>query len=313
MKEERILSVLGMVDEAYILEAMPVERPARKPKTAMLASMAACVGLVVTLTMLSAPGILKGPSGVVPPPVSDPVPAVSGQEAQPSTEPLPPPASQKVTINWDGVAVNEVDQLGADAARMYYDPALYDEIAWDEAEVIGYYGWNLAPAYIPEGLTGGGKPLSGTVIRSKESGELVWDQMGRGFWSDYYEDGSPKSSDALYIPTGFTLTASKLQIFKCGILVADETNVTDFNGVPVTIIHCSMKHGPFDRTQRAPDGLSYMPAGYYDIYEAAFELDGVQYEVSAQRLELEELVKIVASVIGGYSRQEVVVGGALSD
>ena len=43
-----------------------------------------------------------------------------------------------------------------------------------------------------------------------------------------------------------------------------------------------MKHGPFDPTKKAADGLSNMPAGYYDIYTASFTLDGVEYEVLAQ-------------------------------
>lgn len=49
-----------------------------------------------------------------------------------------------------------------------------------------------------------------------------------------------------------------------------------------------------------------MPAGYYDIYTASFTLDGVEYEVSAQRLELEEVIKIVASIINPHSENFVV-------
>ena len=48
-----------------------------------------------------------------------------------------------------------------------------------------------------------------------------------------------------------------------------------------------------------------MPAGYYDIYTASFTLDGVEYEISAQRLELEEVIKIVASIINPYSENFV--------
>ena len=69
-----------------------------------------------------------------------------------------------------------------------------------------------------------------------------------------------------------------------------------------------MKHGPFDPTQKAPDGLSNMPAGYYDIYTASFTLDGVEYEVSAQRLELEEVIKITASIINMPYSEDFVVG-----
>ncbi len=30
-----------------------------------------------------------------------------------------------------------------------------------------------------------------------------------------------------------------------------------------------------------------LPAGYYDVYQATFEVSGIQYEITAQRLELE--------------------------
>ena len=83
---------------------------------------------------------------------------------------------------------------------------------------------------------------------------------------------------------------------------------TDFGGVPVTLSHCSMKHGPFDPTKKAADGLSNMPAGYYDIYTASFTLDGVEYEVLAQRLEVEEVIKIVASIINMPCSENFVVG-----
>ena len=69
-----------------------------------------------------------------------------------------------------------------------------------------------------------------------------------------------------------------------------------------------MMHGPFDPAQKAPDGLSNMPAGYYDLYTASFTLDGVEYEIMAQRLELEEVIQITASVINRPYREDFVVG-----
>ena len=51
-----------------------------------------------------------------------------------------------------------------------------------------------------------------------------------------------------------------------------------------------------------------MPAGYYDIYTASFTLDGVEYEIMAQRLELEEVIQITASVINRPYREDFVVG-----
>ena len=148
--------------------------------------------------------------------------------------------------------------------------------------------------------------MSGRIVQEKATGNVVEDQAGRSFWVDFGEDGRPKSNDDIEIPKGFTIRASRLRILHCCLLPVDGERTTDFGGVPVTLSHCSMKHGPFDPTKKAPDGLSNMPAGYYDIYTATFTLDGVEYEVSAQRLELEEVIKIVASIINPYSENFVV-------
>ena len=268
-------------------------------------AMAACVGLILTVALTTLPGILRGPGSVLPPPNPAPGPTVSEDEQQNNGEPLQPPGEREITINWDNVAVNESAGLAPNAAPLYRDPALYNEEILDTQGVRTYYGWELAPAYIPDDLTGGGKAVSGRIVREKATGNVVEDQAGRSFWVDFGEDGSPKSNDDVEIPKGFTIRASRLRILHCCLLPVDEERTTDFGGVPVTLSHCSMKHGPFDPTKKSPDGLSYMPAGYYDIYTATFTLDGVEYEVSAQRLELEEVIKIVASIINPYSENFV--------
>ena len=74
----------------------------------------------------------------------------------------------------------------------------------------------------------------------------------------------------------------------------------------MTITHASLPYGPFDPTQKDPSGLYNKPAGYYDVYVAAFTLDGVEYEVATQRLELEELIKITASIIS--PTEDIIVG-----
>ncbi len=274
-------------------------------------TMAACFGLIFTLTMMTLPNILKGQGNIVPPPDPDvPGPVVSDDgDSQSSVNPLQPPAEKDIIINWDGVAVNESEGLSPDGSSLYRDPELYDEESMGEDEVLAYYGWNLAPAYIPEGLTAGSN-APGYLVREKATGEVIEDQASRGFWVDFWEDGSPKSNDDLYIPTGFTIRASKSRILHCALLPVDEERTTDFGGVSVTITHCSMMHGPFDPTQKAPDGLSNMPAGYYDVYVASFTLNGVEYEIGAQRLELEEVIKIVASIINMPYSETFTVGAS---
>ena len=90
-----------------------------------------------------------------------------------------------------------------------------------------------------------------------------------------------------------------MRILHCCLLPVDEERTTDFGGVPVTLRHSSLPYG---------DGVSKTPAGYYDIYTAAFTLNGVEYEIDAQRLELEEVIKITASIINMPYSEDFVVG-----
>lgn len=299
MNQEYFFDALGEIDDKYIAQAMSY-RPRKERHWARWGTLAACLALVVTV------GTLGWRGRTVCPPLP---PARPTELAVPtaSVQPVAPPEAPAFDIRWDKVAVNEAQSLSADAARRYYDPELYAEETWTQAEIGEYYGRELNVPYVPDGLTAGGSAVTATVWRDKATGELVEDQVGRGFWTDFWEDGSPKSDDGIVIPTGFTITESKLGILHCALLPVDGTQTTDFGGVPVTLSHASLPYGPFDPTRKDPSGLYNMPAGYYDIYTAAFTMDGVEYEIMAQRLELEELVKITASVIGG-SESPVTVG-----
>lgn len=308
MNAEQFSSALGKVNDKYIMEAITY-RKRKRSGWLKWGAMAACIGLIFTVTMAALPGILRGQGNIVPPPEPNiPGPVASGGVDRPSAEPLQPPSELKITINWDNVAVNESAEMAPKPAPLYRDPAVYDEEILDTEGVRVYYGWELAPAYIPDDLTGGGKAVSGRIVREKATGNVVEDQAGRSFWVDFGEDGSPKSDDDIVIPQGFTIRASRLHILRCCLLPVDEERTTDFGGVPVTLSHCSMPYGPYDPTQKDPSGLYNLPAGYYDIYVASFTLDGVEYEIEAQRLELEEVIKITASIINVPYSEDFVVG-----
>lgn len=310
MNAAQFSSALGKVNDKYIVEAITYER---KKKNSWLkwGAMAACFGLFLTAAMITVPGILKGSGSIVRPPAPDmPGPAVSNNDEPSSTNPLQPPDEKRDTINWDGVIVNEAD-MAPNAARRPYDPNLYTEETLKEEEIVAYYGWNLLPGYIPEGLTDGGNSPWGFMVRENANGEIVEEQAGRGFWVDFGEDGSPKSDDNIVVAIGFTVKASRLGIPNCCILPVDDAKTTDFGGVPVILSHCSLPYGPFDPTQKDPSGLCNLPAGYYDVYVASFTLDGVEYEIQADRLELEDLVKIVASIINMPYSEAFTVGNTL--
>lgn len=316
MNARQFSNALGDVSDRYIMEAVTYQGR-RSGRWLKWAAAAACFGLVVTAAMVSLPGLRDGPGGEIPSPSPNtPAPAVSSQPGpivsegpgETSAGPLQPPSEREVTIHWDNVAVNESADGTFDTTLRYYDPDLYDMEDWVEEDVVAYYGWNLAPSYIPDGLTGGGNGPGGFLCREKATGNVVEDHGGRGFWSDFWEDGGPKSSDDLYIPTGFSIRASRSGILHCCLLPVDGTKTTDFGGVPVTLSHASLPYGPFDPEKMDPNGLHHLPAGYYDIYVASFILDGVEYEIEAQRLELEELIKITASVINWPYSEDFAVG-----
>ena len=309
MNATQFSHALGQVNDKYIMEALTYKS---KKKSGWLkwGAMAACFGLIVTVAVTALPGLLKGPGGVVPPPNSNLGPVVSDDDNQPSVEPMQPSSEKEIIIRWDGVIVNETD-IAPDAARIPYDPNLYTEETFGEEEIVAYYGWNLAPDYIPEGLTDGGNGPWGFMCRENANGEIVEEQASRGFWVDFWEDGSPKSDDDIVIATGFTVKASRLGILNCCILPVDDTKTTDFGGVPVILSHCSLPYGPFDPTKKDPSGRYNLPAGYYDVFVASFTLDGVEYEIQAERLELEDIVKIVASIINMPYREAFAVGNTL--
>lgn len=307
MKVDNILDAIGAINDEAVQDARAYKRP-RYNKALKWGALAACLGAILTVGMFTLPNILKGSGGVLPPPNPNHGFAVN-DDNQSSVEPFQPPGERNIIINWDNVVINEGEIVTSDVSQLYPDPTLYDEEIWGQKEIAEYYGQELNVLYIPDGLTGGGQAVTATVYRDKSTGKLIEDQVSRGFWVNFWEDGSPKSDDDVAIPKGFTITVSKLGILHGAILPVDEAHTTNFGGVPVTLAHCSMPHGPYDPTQKTPDGLSNMPAGYYNIYTATFTLDGVEYEIMAQRLELGEVIKITASIINMPYNENFTVGG----
>ena len=184
MNAEQFSSALGKVNDKYIMEAITYER---KKKSGWLkwGAMAACFGLILTVTLTTLPSILRGPNKVEPPPNPGLVPGISDNEHQNSGDPLQPPGERKITINWDNVAVNESAGLAPDYSRLYLDPALYEEEIWGQEEIKDYYGWELNVPYIPDGLTGGGQAVTATIYRDNTTEKVIEDQVSRGFWADF--------------------------------------------------------------------------------------------------------------------------------
>ena len=88
---------------------------------------------------------------------------------------------------------------------------------------------------------------------------------------------------------GFTVVMSKVGIISCCIVVPEDKMVASkIDGVEVLIGH---------RVMGTLYNENHEPEFEYDVYQANFEYDGVEYEVITEAMTLAELVQIVKSII----------------
>lgn len=290
----KIANSIGMIDNDLIMEADEiVERKSVSGKPVYLryaAAAAACLcvagGAAVLAKNRTAPDAVISDGSTKPE-----TPGVQSS----ITGNADPVASNMPIVKISGVYFNEASSPDVGGSRLYFDPEKYDTISWNKQDVLGYYGRELTPAYIPEELT----PSSwngGTSVIMEKDGKIVHDTVGLSFYHDYYEDGSPKLTENVAATKGFSIEASKLGIpFNCGCFSGlEDTQATDIGGTEVLFGHYLMPYGPFD-----PE--THVPSGYYDIYVAELELEGISYRVTTKQLEAGEIVKIVSSIIYGES------------
>lgn len=211
----------------------------------------------------------------------------SGQEA---TGSIQEPATS-VPLDMAKIYVNDFSNLlSSDAARLKPDPALYDEVSWGMDDIISYYGKDLTPAYIPAGLVPASWNGNATAIIKKD-GTVAEDTVWLNFYLDYNENSFPAYTGSE--TKGIDLTASKLGILECAVyMFTEDMKPSEIAGVSVMIGHRSMSYGPYD-----PE--THEPSGYYDLYEADFVHDDIEYQIIAKRIALEEFIKVIESIITG--------------
>lgn len=294
MNPAELLELIGEVNEDYVLAA---DRPNRRsrPRWVSFAACAACAAAALTGVFF-----LKQPAQVEPHP--GPLPAVQEPAANPTggiPHPDPPEESAAPTqpspapvIDLGQITVNELPE-GQPSGCLRLDLRLHQEVKWGEDEIAAWFGkTDFTPAFIPEDLI----PAQGnnTAVVYTKDGEVDIDLLRLGFYVDYYEDGGPRSTDECVYARGFTLHISRHNThpFRDWSIREPAVVTSDIAGTDVTVTHTSYSYGPYD-----PD--THVPSGYYDWYSAEFELDGLKYEIDAQRLTLEEVAAVAASVITG--------------
>lgn len=291
MKKEELYAILGEVDEKYLVE----EKQPYSKKTLFLkwGSLAAGFTVIVVTALAVLPNYFNEKKGVVLEDVMKPATDESYQQEN----------SSENYISMKQIHMNYLSEVGSntESDKSYYDPALYDELKWDKEEILEYYGKDLTPAYIPEGLMASAKNNTELTAFRKKDGEIARDLLWLDFYNDYYEDGSPKLTENIAAPKGITVKASKVGIFDndCYVFIPENEKITsNIGGTEVVFGYCSMEYGPYD-----PD--TYEPTGHYDMYIAEFEYDNIHYQITAKQLNENEIIKVVGSIIYG---EEAIIG-----
>lgn len=293
MKGKDLIMGMSALDDMIIQEAETECLKEPRHSIWRWGAAAACVGALLIAAVAVLPQWL--PTASLPPSQNNSAGTVHGvwEEEGQSSVPF------AIQIDRKGIFVNEITAV-SDKSRRYYDPALYHDVYWKQEDVTAYFGREIAPAYIPSGLLA--SPLNGTAtVIADQNGGIQMDSVTLNYYHDYYEDGSPKLTDDVAAVKGFSLEVSRMGILPdCYQYKGEKIKTSEIEGVSVSIGHYSMEYGPYDPQ-------THEPAGYFGQYVADFSYDGVEYRLVASQLELEEVVKVVASVISGNN--EVMLSG----
>ncbi len=199
-----------------------------------------------------------------------------------------------ITINMGDIFINELGPVLDQQGRVFPDPAACIESTWNKQDIIDYFGKDLSPAYLPKELSESSQNSTQNVVLSSE-GEVWEDTVWLYFAHAFEEDGSRKLTDDVPAFKGFSLIASKIGIIseyqfhltESPFLPSDyEPKVSKFGDIDVYIGYQSIGYGPYEARD-----------GYYDYYVAIFEIDDIEYQLAFSQIELEETVKVIASIV----------------
>ena len=214
----------------------------------------------------------------VPPDIAD-VPS-NITDMPPDIVDVEPNRPNAYVLDLNSVKINEVARVGE--SDVWYDPALYEIRNWANKDIADYYGVELQPPYIPEELSPSVYNGSAEAVYTKD-GAIVCDQITFGYYTDYYEDGSPMQYQETGGKKGISVQVSKIGnlVTYDYILPLTEQDKTIIDGIKVVV-------GQFS--------VSSTTTGFYT---AEFEVNAIQYKIIGYQMELKDVLKVVTSVIRG--------------
>lgn len=177
-------------------------------------------------------------------------------------------------VDMGQILVNDIH--GVSEGGSLYDPKLHEIVTWTMDEIVAYYGKNPVPAYIPDILAASPYNESATVLVDK-SGAAVNDLVYFDFYHAYDNNGIPLSDAGSGAKIGFSVAVSKIGTTS-NCVYADINNLeTTYIGDTAVIF-----------------GSMSTP---YELYTAEFQYEDIHYLIIAEQMQLEEVVKVVASII----------------
>ena len=273
MNGKDLMAGMSFVDEKFIQEAET--KQIRKSKPFFFnkyISIAACFVILIGTAI----GIASLKKAV--PPITQP----------PGPIEMVPDDSDDFLLDMSLVHTNVVSRICEYDVR--YDPdVVYDVRRWNAADISEYYGKELQPAYLPEGLIASQYNTSTEAIYTK-GGAIVSDLVTLGFYTGYYEDGSPELFEETGYVKGISIQAVKAGELAPCMYVEPETErqTTDISGTDVTL------------------GIQPASEDSPELYTAEFQSDGIRYKVVGWQLEQDEVLKVVASIIRGDANISII-------
>ena len=307
MKKEQLFEAIGAIDEQYLTETVKKRRA-----FPLWAAAAACLALVCAIGWSALPTSEPAPPTPMPSLTPEPTPGQPILRDEPPTDipsdpviipvdpndpngPVDLPAYEGrhsdsyLWIERSEIVFNGLSDLTADMALRNFDLAVYEHRTWTDDEIEEWFGQDLSPFWVPEGLE---TTLTQTIIAPK-GGDPEVDIISWLCYDNYDAYGPALSGDTPAL-RGFTLTASRLgYAWGCCLytLPEDKLEPTMIGDTPVIFGQREMPYGPYDPETKEP-------AGTYTLCTAEFILEnGTECALISHQLEPDEVVQTVASLL----------------
>lgn len=272
MNGKDLMTGMSFVDEKFIQEAETKQIKKSRPFFASkYIGIAACfvllIGTAIGITSLK---------GTIPPITQSPRPIEKV-----------PDESDAFLLDMKLIHNNAINGIGAN--EVWYDSEEYDVSSWDAGDISAYYGKELQPAYVPPGLKASSYNGHAEPVYTKD-GTIVSDQVTMGFYTGYYEDGSPELFEETGYVKGMSVQAAKIGELTPCEYAQPETNrqTTNISGTKVTF------------------GVQPVSGNVPELYTAEFQKDGIKYKVVGWQMQQEEVLKVVASIIRGDANISII-------